>query len=103
MQNKFIVIEGCDGAGKTTRINYLKNKYPEFIFTKEPGGTERANVCRQMIIDENNKDADPRFFFSLFFAARVDHVNNLIIPSINENKTVIRKLKTFFGKRENFL
>lgn len=81
----YIAIEGIDTCGKTTQINILKNKYPEFIYTKEPGGTYIGTSIREMVLNTDELDARCRMF--LFLADRAEHTRKVIIPNIT--KTII--------------
>lgn len=89
----FITIEGPDGSGKTTVINYLKAKLPELvidneiIFTREPGGTEFGNEIRNLLLNnENIGDIEEVY---LFAASRASHVKNLIKPSLKKGYIVV--------------
>lgn len=89
----FISIEGPDGSGKTTLVELLKkeinsdfnNKY-EFIFTREPGGTNVSEKIRAILA---NDEMDTKTEALLFAASRAEHVSKLILPSLKENKVVI--------------
>lgn len=92
MRGKFITLEGCEGVGKSTQLNMLKD-YLEMtgqpaIFTREPGGTPEAEAIRKIILDID-LCVSPRVEALLFAAARVSHIDNLLLPSINEGKLVI--------------
>lgn len=92
MRGKFITLEGCEGVGKSTQLNMLKD-YLEMtgqpaIFTREPGGTPEAEAIRKIILDID-LCVSPRVEAILFAAARVSHIDNLLLPSINEGKLVI--------------
>lgn len=89
-----ISVEGIDGSGKSTQIKYiekrLKEKYnKDVIITREPGGTPLAEKLRNLVLstDEENLSADAEAL--MFSAARKIHLDNLIIPSLNEGKIVI--------------
>ena len=62
---KLFVIEGCDGCGKTSVIDFLKISLPKeiFLFTREPGGggNPLTEKIRGLILDPLLKDADPNF------------------------------------------
>ncbi|MBN8828773.1 MAG: dTMP kinase [Sphingobacteriia bacterium] len=87
---KFITFEGIDGVGKSTQAEllgkYLNNKGINTVKTREPGGTPNAENIRNLIL-QNNFEALTEVL--LFQAARVEHINNLIKPSISEGKIVI--------------
>ena len=67
----YVVIEGIDTAGKSTQLEILKNKYPEAIFTKEPGGTEIGTKIREMVLNGEAKSKVAEMF--LFLADRAEH------------------------------
>lgn len=88
-RGKFIVLEGCEGAGKSTQIEELKKVYGnKIITTREPGGSPFAEVIRSVILSSSAKDADAKTQFGLFWAARADHMRNTIIPALKEGKHV---------------
>ncbi|MFW5780424.1 MAG: dTMP kinase [Bacillota bacterium] len=86
----FVTLEGCEGVGKSTQIRflkeYLKNTSQEAVFTREPGGTVVAEKIRDIILNEK---MDAICEAHLFAAARAEHINSVIIPSIKKNKLVI--------------
>lgn len=88
---KFIVIEGGEGAGKTSVANYLKTKLPsrEFLFTREPGGTALAENIRQVMISKEAAKASAETQMGLIFAARLDHVAVVIKPALEKGVHVI--------------
>lgn len=86
----FIVIEGCDGSGKTTVAKLLKDKLVEAgydaCYTREPGGTEVGNKIREFVLHNkvNSKIA------TLLFAASMNaNINQFIKPAIKQKKIVI--------------
>ena len=87
----FIVIEGGEGAGKSTQLAALKERYEDAIFfTREPGGSPYAEEIRNVILHSPYAaDADARTHFSLFWAARMDHLQQTIIPALSKGKNVI--------------
>jgi len=89
---KFISIEGQDGAGKTTNLDFickcLKSNNIDYIVTREPGGTELGESIRQIIL-ESNTDITPVSELLLMFAARAQHVEQVIKPALNAGKWVI--------------
>lgn len=78
MRGKFITIEGCDGCGKTTQIELLKESLEsvgaDFVFTREPGGTEISERIREIISDRAYADMDMYTELLLYSAARRQHV-----------------------------
>jgi dTMP kinase len=67
----YVIIEGIDTAGKSTQLDILKQKYPEAIFTKEPGGTDIGIKLREMVLNGEAKSKVAEMF--LFLADRAEH------------------------------
>ena len=86
----FIVFEGCEGVGKSTQLRfleeYLKESGQEAVFTREPGGTPLAEKIRELILTEPMSAETEA---ALFAAARCDHIDNLILPSLRDGKLVV--------------
>ena len=95
MTGKFIVIEGLEGAGKTTAINTVArilNQYHicDLQFTREPGGTPIAEALRNLI--KNGLDDEPltdKAELLMLYAARIQLIDNVIKPALNAGKWVI--------------
>lgn len=98
-QGLFITFEGVDGSGKSTIVNKVqqelnkiiqKNKlnYNGVISTREPGGTG-VDVCENIrkLILQNHMSIQAEIL--LFAANRVEHLNNLVIPNLKQNKIVL--------------
>lgn len=91
-KGKFIAIEGGEGSGKTSVLNFLKEAFDnsdDVVFTREPGGTTTSEKIRNLLMDKGNKDILPITELFLFCGARAQHVEELIIPSLNDGKSVI--------------
>ena len=92
-KGKFITIEGSEGAGKSTNIrhiqDYLNNKNIDFISTREPGGTPIAEKIRDLLLDKTNTSLCSDAELLLMFAARAQHLNELIIPALESGKWVL--------------
>ncbi len=93
MKYKFITFEGVEGCGKSTQskllFDYLQQKNIQSILTREPGGTKAAEEIRQILISGDINKLDGISETLLNFAARRDHVEKLIKPSLKDNKIVI--------------
>jgi len=93
MQGKFITIEGIEGVGKSTNIDfissYLNSHGIDFITTREPGGTELAEKIREILLNLQNEGVPEIAELLLFFAARSFHVDNVIKPALTEGKYVV--------------
>lgn len=91
MLGKFITIEGCDGVGKTTQIELLKEELArrkiDFVFTREPGGTKVSEQIRTILSDPKlNMDAFTELL--LYAAARRQHTFEFIRPMLSAGKLV---------------
>ena len=88
----FISFEGIDGAGKSTHIdafaNLLKQRFPEreIVLTREPGGTELGEQLRQLLL---NTPMNLETEALLMFAARREHLVQIIEPALLAGKIVI--------------
>lgn len=86
----FITFEGCEGVGKSTQVRmlteYLTETSQPFTLTREPGGTPLAEKIRELILTQ---DMDIYCEANLFAAARSEHINKVILPSISGGRIVI--------------
>ena len=93
MQGKFITIEGIEGVGKSTNIDfiasYLKGHNINLMTTREPGGTELAEKIREILLNPHKEDVPEIAELLLFFAARSFHLSNVIKPALAEGKYVV--------------
>jgi dTMP kinase len=87
---KFLTLEGVDGAGKSTHIEFIadavRTKGAHVIVTREPGGTDLAERLRETILAE---PMPPVLETLLVFAARADHVARVIKPALAAGHFVI--------------
>ena len=87
---KFLTLEGVDGAGKSTHIEFIadavRTKGAHVIVTREPGGTELAEKLREAILEQ---PMSPIVETLLIFAARSDHVERVIKPALASGQWVI--------------
>jgi dTMP kinase len=89
MKGKFIVVEGGDGAGKDTQIELLKKEFPNFVYTREPGGTALGKVLREMVLHESYGSLPLLTEVFLFLADRAQHVAEVVVPALKAGKTVV--------------
>lgn len=100
---RFIVVEGLEGAGKSTAIDiikdYLTEIAPELILTREPGGTHVGEVIRNLIKEKvPDEKLDARSELLLVYAARTQLVEDLIRPALERGAWVLAdrfELSTF--------
>lgn len=89
-RGKFITLEGVDGAGKSTHLdfvaNWLRGRGHEVIVTREPGGTPLGEALRNLLL---HHDMDPDTELLLMFAARQAHLSQLILPSLARGAWVV--------------
>ena len=83
----FITVEGSEGAGKSTNIQILMEVLEErriaYYSTREPGGTELAEELRTMVLQPRDENVDDLTELLLIFAARRQHVKNVIEPRLS--------------------
>jgi dTMP kinase len=90
VRGKFITLEGMDGAGKSTHIpdiiKLLEIKGVEVISTREPGGTALGEQLRTLLL---NEPMHPETETLLMFAARREHINQIIEPALARGAWVL--------------
>ena len=89
-RGKFITFEGIDGAGKTTQIQalqrFLTDRGIEVVRTREPGGTPLGEKIRALLL---NDDMNLMAETLLFFAARSQHITDVIVPALQRGAWVL--------------
>jgi dTMP kinase len=82
----FISFEGTEGVGKSTLIKgvaeHLKSQGIDFIVTREPGGTPLAEQIRDLLLTPDGEFVAPACELLLLFAARAQHLSQVIEPAI---------------------
>ena len=92
-RGKFITIDGVEGAGKSTQIdfiyNLLKSKGIKLILTREPGGTDLGERIRELLLgnDINSMHSDTELL--LMFADRNEHIQTKVIPALESGHWVL--------------
>ena len=87
---KFITFEGVDGAGKSTHlerfVSWLRERGIEVVLTREPGGTPLGERLRDILL---NHPMHPETEAMLMFAARREHVEQVIRPALSRGAWVV--------------
>lgn len=95
MTGKFIVIEGLEGAGKTTARQVIvdtlrENGITDLVYTREPGGTPLAERLRTLIKDGiDGETVTDKAEVLMLYAARIQLVDNVIKPALARGQWVI--------------
>ncbi len=92
-RGKFITVEGIEGVGKSTNIDFLSSLIEEkglaVIRTREPGGTPMAERIRELLLEHGEEPMTDIAELLLFFAARSVHIHNAIKPALLAGKWVV--------------
>lgn len=90
---RFITIEGSEGVGKSTNMefigDYLRNRGKTVIITREPGGTPVAERIRDVLLQSALGSMTDHCELLLMFAARADHVGQIIRPALERGDWVL--------------
>ena len=88
--SKFITFEGVDGAGKSTHLAWfadvLRQRGPDVVVTREPGGTPLGEQLREILLNQPMSIGTEAL---LMFAARLEHIEQVIKPALHAGKWVI--------------
>jgi dTMP kinase len=89
-KNKFITFEGLDGAGKSTHLAWfadaLRQRSLDVVVTREPGGTPLGEQLREILLNQSMSIGTEAM---LMFAARLEHIEQVIKPALSEGKWVV--------------
>jgi dTMP kinase len=90
---KFITIDGVEGAGKSTQIeficDYLQAKGINVVLTREPGGTDLGEKIRELLLSNQTQSMHSDSELLLMFAARNEHIHHKIIPALERGDWVL--------------
>ncbi|NWD24239.1 dTMP kinase [Pseudomonas yamanorum] len=93
MTGLFITLEGPEGAGKSTNREYLAERLRaegiEVLLTREPGGTPLAERIREVLLTPGDEQMNPDTELLLVFAARAQHLAEVIRPALARGAVVI--------------
>jgi dTMP kinase len=92
-RGKFITFEGLDGCGKSTQLKklaaVLSAEGVPVVVTREPGGTPTGEKIRQLLLDTNTSSLAPIAELGLMFAARTQHIAEVIEPALAQGQIVL--------------
>jgi len=92
-RGKFITIDGVEGAGKSTQIDYiydyLSRSGRNIIITREPGGTDLGKKIRELLLEGETSSMHSDTELLLMFADRNEHINSKVIPALERGDWVI--------------
>ena len=96
MIGKLITLEGIDGAGKSSFVDYIKNKLVfaslDILYAREPGGTAVGEKIRDILLDQDMLSMTE---FLLYLASRSESVNRLYIPHLQKSSRAVLLLDRF--------
>ena len=89
----FITVEGIEGAGKTTTIEtlctHLEHQGIRVVNTREPGGTQLGEAVRELLLSKEIPPMHPDTELILMFAARAEHLQQVIEPALDNGEWVV--------------
>ena len=89
----FISFEGGEGAGKSTLIqriyDHFQQKKDPVLLTRAPGGTMTGELIRHLLLHHDESDISSRCELFLFLADRAQHVQQVILPALQQQKIVL--------------
>ncbi len=93
LPGKFITIEGTEGVGKSTNLAFVRDwlnaKNIEVVVTREPGGTPLAEEIRALLLAKRDEAVDETAELLLVFAARAQHIAQVIKPALARGAWVL--------------
>ena len=92
-RGKFITLEGGEGVGKTTNLNFIKDYLQQHaisvVVTREPGGTKLAEKIRHLLLDKDSEAISEHAELLMIFAARAQHIKHVIEPALAKGAWVL--------------
>ncbi|WP_417580728.1 dTMP kinase [Nitrincola sp.] len=93
MKGCFITLEGVEGVGKTTNLDYIHQRLlaagKTVVVTREPGGTAMAEEIRELLLRQRSESVSEMAELLLMFAARAQHLHALITPALEQGHWVL--------------
>ena len=89
----FLSLEGTEGAGKSSNLAFIKDfldaQNKNVVLTREPGGTPFAEEIRELLLAPREEVVCENTELLLIFAARAQHFQNLILPTLEQGQWVV--------------
>ena len=93
MKGKFLTLEGIDGAGKSTALRFVSGCLDRHgirhTVTREPGGTRLGEALRDLMLHDATTEVCAEAETLLMFAARAQHLNDVIRPALVRGEWVV--------------
>ncbi|MCC2639354.1 MAG: tmk [Moraxellaceae bacterium] len=93
MSQRFITLEGGEGAGKSTSLAFIRDYFAArglpLVVTREPGGTPLAEQVRELLLQKREEAVAPDAELLLVFAARAQHLAGVIMPALERGEWVL--------------
>jgi len=93
MRGKFITVEGGEGAGKSSNLDFIRSLLEAagkpVLFTREPGGTPLGESIRELLLGHRHDGMADETELLLMFAARAEHLRRKILPALEEGCWVL--------------
>ena len=90
---RFITLEGCEGVGKSTNLQFIKDllleRQIDVVVTREPGGTELAEQIRHLLLTKHHENITSEAELLMMFAARAQHIHHMILPALQRGCWVL--------------
>ena len=93
MRGKFITLEGGEGVGKSTNLNFIRDSLSasgiELVETREPGGTRLGEALRAVLLGDEAEGICAEAELLTMFAARAEHIEKVIKPALDKGSWVL--------------
>jgi dTMP kinase len=93
MPGLFITLEGIEGVGKTSNLQFIKEQLESTghacVVTREPGGTPLGESLRGLLLSHSDDQMCDDAELLMMFAARAEHLHKVILPALQAGKTVL--------------
>jgi len=92
-RGRFITVEGTEGVGKSSNITFIQQTLQQagidVVATREPGGTQLGEEVRELLLDHRHTGMSSDTELLLMFAARAQHIAQVIQPALNRGQWVL--------------